>query len=30
MCYRADTIINALRLRRRALIFRGLPSNNMC
>ena len=29
MCCRADTNINALRLRRRALIFRDLPSNNI-
>ena len=29
MCCRADTNINALRLRRRALIFRDLPSNNV-
>ena len=29
MCCRADTNINALRLRRRALIFRDLFSNNI-
>ena len=30
ICCRADTNMYALRLRRRALIFRDLPSNNMC